>query len=128
MAFDQTSPDRGLKMYPYYYSTLVSTSCSGGTDTKMGTSRARGSDTESAVNLVDATLEVPNLGQSQLNQNLVEASGTAAVETIDAVDNHIFQRELIGFAKPKLKPFWLKQLLSDANYLEILDKFVNNVT
>ncbi|KAF3333147.1 hypothetical protein FCM35_KLT00838 [Carex littledalei] len=127
MAFDQTSPDRGLKMSPYY-STLVSTSCSGGTDTKMGTSRARGSDTESAVNLVDATLEVPNLGQSQLNQNLVEASGTAAVETIDAVDNHIFQRALIGFAKPKLKPFWLKQLLNNANYMEILDKFVNNVT
>ncbi|KAF3320382.1 F-box/LRR-repeat protein 12 [Carex littledalei] len=120
--------DRGLKMCPYYYSTLVSTSCSGGTDTKMGTSRARGSDTESAVNPVDPTPEVPNLGQSQLNQNLVEAIGTAAVETIDAVDNHIFQRALIGFAKPKLKPFWLKPLLNDANYLEILDKFVNNVT
>lgn len=127
-ALIQTSPDGGLKMYPYYYSPLVSTSCSGGTDTKMGMPRARGSATESAVNPVDPTPEVPNLGRSQPNQTLVLAIGTAAVETIDAVDKHSFRRALIGFAKPKLRPFWLKQLLNDANYLEILDKFVNNVT
>ena len=89
--------------------------------------RSRGSDIESVVNPVDPTPEVPNLGQSQPNQNLVEAIGTVAVETIDAVDNHIFQQALIGFVKPKLKPFWLKQLLNHANYLEVLDKFVKNV-
>ncbi|XP_078156584.1 uncharacterized protein LOC144552477 [Carex rostrata] len=101
------------------------------TYTNVGTSQARGSDTGSelsAVNPVDPTPEVPKLGQSQLNQNHFVANGTAAGEKPKEVDNHSFEWALIGFAKPKLKPFWLNRHLKEADYRQILSKFVNNVT
>lgn len=127
------SPYLGLK-YPYFYSPLVSTSCSGGTDADMqpisspyaivGTELPR----LFAVNPVSPTPEVPNLGPSQPNQNLVVATGTAAVEITDAIDNDSLRCALLRFAKPKLVPFMEKKHLDFANYQKILSKFVNNVT
>lgn len=126
-------PYLGLK-YPYFYSPLVSTSCSGGTDADMQPISSPYAIVETelprlfAVNPVSPTPEVPNLGPSQPNQNLVVATGTAAVDRTDEIDNDSLRWALLGFAKPKLIPLWSKKHLDFANYRQILDKFVNNVT
>ncbi|XP_078148584.1 uncharacterized protein LOC144544038 [Carex rostrata] len=84
-------------------------------------------NTDAVVQPVEPTPEVPKLGQSQLNQNLVTPNGTGTGEKTDEVDNHSFKLALAGFAKPKLKPFWLKRHLKEADYQQILHKFVSKV-
>lgn len=101
------------------------------TDTKVGDSLARGSDAESelsAVCPVDPASEVPGLGQSQPNQNPIVENGTTVGENADEFDNVSFKWALIGFAKPKLKPFWLNRYLTNTIYQDVIHKFVENVS
>jgi hypothetical protein len=100
-------------------------------ETNVGSSwQSRGSDTKSessAVCEVDPTPKVSKLGKSHPNQNPIMKNGMAAGRKTGVGDKLSFSRALIGFAKPKLKPFWLTGHLTPAGYREILDKFLNNV-